>query len=230
MSAQQTDVDCFTMITDDRKISSTTQIMEEADSSKRPCFHCFSPNHTATIPLLVSFDTLKHLYTVGAERFCSFPCAKAYIIARQGMGARELSLLARYATEKLGNKAYGIIEPAPPRTWLVQFGGSISYTDEMRGTMPPMSFLEGPFVRQPYTCTGQFSTAAEDGSEAPCTDLATIATSVVRSTKPSRFETFLHAMDNKANEKKKRKTTRKSSSSSQKTKKRRVICIGDLYE
>lgn len=99
------------------------------------CWHCCHPCGTATppIPMPVAYDDrTKAWRTRGA--FCSFACAKAYNwdsrTAGVGLIGQLLSLFRKHLT---GQRVSLPMVPAPPRTMLAVFGGTLSI-EEFRAT------------------------------------------------------------------------------------------------
>lgn len=100
----------------------TSEINKIPESSDSACYWCCHPftNRPVVLPIR---DTGEHLIVMG--NFCCPECAMAYLFdIHQDSHTRweQLSLLNRVYTEA----CHGKITPAPPRTVLRLFGGSLS--------------------------------------------------------------------------------------------------------
>lgn len=108
-----------TLLIQYKDTSEINKIPESSDSACYWCCHPFS-NRPVVLPIR---DTGEHLIVMG--NFCCPECAMAYLFdIHQDSHTRweQLSLLNRVYTEA----CHGKITPAPPRTVLRLFGGSLS--------------------------------------------------------------------------------------------------------
>lgn len=108
-----------TLLVQYKDTSEINKIPESSDSACYWCCHPFS-NRPVVLPIR---DTGEHLIVMG--NFCCPECAMAYLFdIHQDSHTRweQLSLLNRVYTEA----CHGKITPAPPRTVLRLFGGSLS--------------------------------------------------------------------------------------------------------
>lgn len=87
------------------------------------CFWCCHPFDSVPIPAPRSYHPRKKRWRVGGT-FCSWACAKAYMLDRPNyQQASLLPLLRKHAT---GLPVSSGIKPAPPKTALKMFGGPMT--------------------------------------------------------------------------------------------------------
>lgn len=110
--------------------SRSAQQKKAVDISGIYCWHCCHPFDGKGIPMPMNYDSRRNLWkTYGT--FCSFGCAKTWNWD-MGCGYRSAlrgQLLTLFRKKTTGN--LGRITPAPPRTCLSIFGGTMSI-DEFR--------------------------------------------------------------------------------------------------
>lgn len=111
------------------------------------CWHCCHNFETNPIPIPDSYDERKDVYNVSGV-FCSFSCAKGYLIEQNPYDIGRKSLLFKEMSLHVYKKNTDTIIPAPSRLVLKKFGGSLDI-DTFR-TVDSQILLETvPFVNIP---------------------------------------------------------------------------------
>lgn len=142
----------------DANIKLCLQWPEKTDSLCHNCCHAFD---TIPVPLPYKFDVKRQIYHCRGV-FCSWQCAKSFNLretpfAAKGNRCMYIALLARqmwtkYNDEKLSKDvirqySYYSLDPAPPKTCLKAFGGSMDieeYRKNFFGIIAPSAAKAGP--------------------------------------------------------------------------------------
>lgn len=137
-------------------------------SSDKRCHNCAHFFDGVPVPLPVSRDDLRQVYFCEGK-FCSWQCAKSFNMretssAGRGNRSMYISVLAYKTWIKLKNLAIDAetkdkmktycnyrLDPAPPRSMLVEFGGNVSieeYRKDFCGVVPPSEIIAetSPFL------------------------------------------------------------------------------------
>lgn len=87
------------------------------------CWHCCHPFNSAPVPYCVEYDPKREVFSVFGI-FCTFACAKAYVIEKTTFSSGELLMLLEF----MAKKCFGCnsITVAPPRHRLMMFGGDLA--------------------------------------------------------------------------------------------------------
>lgn len=110
------------------------------------CWHCCHPFSSTPVYIPKSYDTRNTTFAVYGN-FCSFACAKGYLIERNPHDTgRMMNLLKDIAIRVYKQDADAIV-PAPSRMTLKVFGGTLSI-DEFRKMDAQMFVDTPPFI--PY--------------------------------------------------------------------------------
>ena len=108
------------------------------------CWHCAAPFDTPPYPAPTSVDPASQEFHVEGN-FCSFGCAKAWILECNRFDSRcRMTLLKQLAQLYYGYSVDSIV-PAPPRICLTQFGGNMTI-DEFRAVTSHVSVASPPFL------------------------------------------------------------------------------------
>lgn len=131
-------------------------------SSDKRCHNCAHYFEGVPVPLPISRDELRHVYFCEGK-FCSWQCAKSYNMRETspaGRGNRNMYIaVLAYKTwiklkypeidtktrEKMRTYCNYRLDPAPPRSTLVEFGGKLSITEYRKdfcGIVPPSQKIE----------------------------------------------------------------------------------------
>lgn len=91
------------------------------------CWHCRQMLSTATPPVCAPkyYDSEMNQWHVFGI-FCSWPCAKAYVLEKNGFSSGEASLMLDVMARRLFGREGAPIRPAPPWHRLKLFGGDLS--------------------------------------------------------------------------------------------------------
>ena len=87
------------------------------------CWHCCHPFDSAPVPYCMEYDPKRGVFSVFGV-FCTFACAKAYVIEKTAFSSGELLMLLEF----MARKCFGCssITVAPPRHRLTMFGGDLA--------------------------------------------------------------------------------------------------------
>lgn len=199
------------------------------------CWHCISPvSADKLIPAPQSYDERTGEYTVSGI-FCSFGCAKRYILERCKSNTTILLMyLSQMAREIFS--FYDPIKPAPPQSSLDLFGGPLSLEEFHEFTIsqnfPTVELHEPPFVSHVMLYnTGYEKSSSIDNNKMSKTAMAASAASAVlvednsKLKRPSLFENYLKKRTGNIPE-----TTNFKSKTPSMSKKRRTRNLTDFFK
>ncbi|HEY9701927.1 MAG TPA: hypothetical protein V6C58_05755 [Allocoleopsis sp.] len=112
------------------------------------CWWCCHYFDTYPVCIPTKYIQKKHLFSVKGC-FCSFNCAKAYIIKENKV--KDCSLLY-FMYKKIKGENYTYIKPSPKKEILKKFGGHVSieeYRDSFN-TLKSYEFMEFPMIPEIY--------------------------------------------------------------------------------
>lgn len=108
-------------------LANKTDWISKTDICCWHCAHSFEEPPVYIPEKITPIDNDKHVFSVYGN-FCSFPCAKAYLMEHHCFDtSKQLMLLNKIAID-----SYNVIPPfmqAPPRICLKMFGGTMSITE-----------------------------------------------------------------------------------------------------
>lgn len=172
---------CYSTLVDDKCEESTLMrhpIYQYSEELKWPptnwnnycCWHCCQTLTHMPVPIAEDQDSSTGRFVVFGL-FCSFACAKGYLLETQPWSAGDKLLLL----EEMAFTAFGITKcsyPAPPRHRLQMFGGDLSIEEFKKNHFYVTSSYSPPLISHPecYEREAQHMTKSNKDTRWPSTN------------------------------------------------------------
>lgn len=115
------------------------------EGKRRRCWHCLRSFDHMPVPVPTNYDEQKRKYYVTGV-FCSFPCAKAYMINRVGYCSPiTMMWLTQMAKHYFGYQGL-VIHPAPTQEWILSGAISDEELDKICQSGKPCETLRNTLI------------------------------------------------------------------------------------
>lgn len=134
------------------------------------CWHCVHPfdGTPARIPTKTIATVDDNITFEVYGNFCSFACAKAYLMDKPNFDmSRQLLLMSKLMVDVYNLPPH--VTPAPPRLCLTQFGGDMSIEEFRAIERTEIKLARVPFCSTPMYIHNYVPTASYDDADSPTT-------------------------------------------------------------